>query len=181
PHFAAALAPVLKLAATVTTERGDARANQVQLLGVDPSFSALARAPVLSNLASDEVVLNRSLAEQLGAVQGDTVVLRARKPGALAADSPVAPPENSTAVLRLRVREILPGRLGNFSLAANQVPPFNAFVSLALLQEKAEAAHQANLLLANSPHQVLAATQRSWRLQILTWIRRLGVRTPAVA
>src|SRR5262245_20531063 len=57
--YVAAISPVLKLAATASTQQGEARANQVQLLGIDDSFADLGGADVLSLLSSDEVVINR--------------------------------------------------------------------------------------------------------------------------
>ena len=52
-------------------------------------------------------MLNEALAAQLRARTGDNVILRARKPDALGADSPLAPQDESAAVLRLRVHRII--------------------------------------------------------------------------
>src|SRR6266700_1878695 len=130
PGSPVTIVPVLKLAATAVNQSGTARANRVQLLGVDSRFAWLAGSALFSNLPPG------------------AVVLRARKPGALNADSPIASPDGTTLALRLRVQAIASVlELGNLNLAASQIPPFNAFVPLATLQDSAAAATRANLLL----------------------------------
>ncbi|MCL5096905.1 MAG: ABC transporter permease, partial [Candidatus Omnitrophica bacterium] len=126
-----------------------ARANRVQVIGVDGSFWQLSPGPVDSPaLPGDAVWLNRRLAGRLDARVGDTIVLRVTKPSLLSRDAPVSPQENASMAMRLVVRRILADSdLGNFSLQANQIPPFNAFVSLAGLQAKLDLAGRANLLM----------------------------------
>jgi hypothetical protein len=131
------VSPVLKLSATASSQSGDARANQVHVFGVESAFGTLANSGVFSNLPSDAVVLNEALAAQLRVKPGDTVVLRTRKPGALGADSPMAPQDESSVVLRLRLHRIAAGtELGDLNLVATQVAPFNAFVALPTLRTR---------------------------------------------
>src|SRR5207245_6642797 len=100
-------------------QSGAARANRVQLLGVDSRFAWLAGSALFSNLPPGAVVLNEALAAQLNAAPGDSVVLRARKPGALNAESPIASPDGTTLALRLRVQAVPSGlELGNWTQAA---------------------------------------------------------------
>lgn len=143
-------AEVLQLPAVAVNADGSARANQVQVHGVDARFWALAPDPPrVGPLPADALLLNRALAGQLRAGPGDTVLLRVRKPQALSADAPLAPEEDTTVALRLRVQAVLEDReFGRFGLAASQVAPFNAFVSLPLLQTRLGATNRANLLLA---------------------------------
>lgn len=143
------LAPVLQLPGVAVNADATARANQVQVLGVDQRFWALApgSAP-LGDLADDVVLLNAPLASQLRAQPGDTVLLRVRKPQALSADAPLAPEEDATVALRLRVQAVLgDAQFGRFGLEASQVAPFSAFVSLPELQRRSGATNRANLLL----------------------------------
>ncbi|MDB6067823.1 MAG: hypothetical protein JWR26_4031, partial [Pedosphaera sp.] len=142
-------APVMQLAGTATTDDASARANHVQILGVDAKFWQLANQhPAFADLPPDAVVLNEPLAEQLKAKVGDTILLRVQKPSLLSRDAPISSQEDSSVALRLKLQAIVSdAQFGRFSLQANQVAPFNAFVSLALLQEKIAQPGRANLLL----------------------------------
>ena len=83
---------------------------------------------------------------------GDSVLFRAKKPSNLSADAPLAPSEDTSAALRLKVASILGAEaFGDFSLFAAQMAPFNAFVSLDDLQDRVDAEGKANLLLMGRP------------------------------
>jgi len=138
----------LRLPATASRQNGAARANHVQLLGVPPGIWKMGTAASLTNLASDAVALNEALAGQLDAKIGDTVLLRVQKPTALSQDAIIAPRNESSVALRLKVQAIVPAaELGNFSLAANQIPPLNAFMRLDVLAQATGLGGQANLVL----------------------------------
>ncbi|MEO7675504.1 MAG: FtsX-like permease family protein, partial [Verrucomicrobiota bacterium] len=142
----------LQIAGTAASDSGEARANNVQVLGVDEYFWKFAKNnPAQSALGENEVALNRSLAEQLKANVGDTILLRVHKPSLLSRDAPISPQQDSSSAFRMTVKSILSAdALGDFSLRANQVPPFNAFVSLKFLQGKLGLEQKANLLLIGS-------------------------------
>ncbi len=142
-------AAVLQLPGTAATGDGSARANRVQILGVDASFWKLANmAPAFAEIPADAVVLNRTLAEQLAVKQGDSIVLRVQKPAQLSRDAPLSPEEDVSVALRVNVSDIVSDdQFGRFSLQANQMPPFSAFVSLPQLQKRVAVTNQANLLL----------------------------------
>ena len=149
PRLAAA--PVLALPGTANSSDGTHRANRVHVYGVEENFWKLAQ-PIpfatATTTASNGVVLNQPLADQLAAKVGDEVLLRVTKVSALSQEVSLTPRDGQTTVLRLPVIRIQPSyRLGNFSLQANQIAPFNAFVNLALLQERAGATGRANLML----------------------------------
>jgi len=164
-NYVCNVSPVLKLAATASSQSGESRANNVQLLGVDNGFGVLANSAAFSNLPPDAVVLNAALAAHLRASLGDSIILRTRKPDAMGADSPIAPQDESAIVLRLRVLGIVgANELGDFNLAVSQVPPFNAFVALSALQEKTGAFLGANLIVADPPLLAVSEAQHfSWR------------------
>ena len=158
------VAPALRVAGTAASSSGDARANRVNVLGVDDRFwsmESVATVPIVP-LKNDEVTLNDHLAAQLGVKTGDTIVLRVHKPSLLSREAPVSPQEDTSLALRLTVKSVVSDDgLGRFSLQANQLPPFNAFVSLALLQSRLELTNRANLMLVAStktadPNAVLA-------------------------
>jgi putative ABC transport system permease protein len=167
----------LKLDATAATQGGQSRANKIQLIGVGPDFGVVMGSASVSNLPPDAVILNESLAAQLRVSIGDTVTIRTRKPDALGGDSPLAPQDETAVVLRLKVHSVLSGAAGgNFNLSASQVPPYNAFVSLEMLQEKTGVSHRANLLIADTP------VETYWRKPEFSWgqwfgdrLRRVGL------
>ena len=151
PRLAAA--PVLALPGTANSSDGTHRANRVHIYGVSENFWKLAHPiPSATETATNGVVLNQPLAEQLAAKVGDEVLLRVTKTSALSQEISLTPRDGQTVALRLRVSAIQPAwLLGNFSLQANQIAPFNAFVNLALLQERAGATGRANLMLRGKP------------------------------
>ncbi len=144
-------APALQLSATAANDEGTARANQVQVLGVNEHFWTFAGKSAQQIIGKESVVLNASLAGQLKTKIGDTVLLRVHKPSLLSRDAPISPQQDFSTAFRLKVSAIVSGaELGNFSLRANQVPPFNAFVSIEFLQGKLGLEGKANLLLASA-------------------------------
>ena len=144
--------PALQLPATVSKPDGTARANQVQVTGVNDRFWQLANASP-GALGASEVFINDRLARQLKTAVGETILLRVPRISHLSRDAPLSPEEDATVSLRLEVRAILrDDQFGRFGLAASQVPPLNAFVPLQLLQSRAQATNQANLLLVADAH-----------------------------
>jgi len=147
-------AAVLQLPATASLADGSARANQVQLIGVAEGFTQLGGGASLGTIPEDGVVLNPALAGHLGVREGDTIVLRVRKPSALSQEAIVAPQADANVALRLKVSGLsAPDHLGNFSLLRSQIPPFNAFVSRTRLQRAVDVEGRANLLLVSRPAQ----------------------------
>ena len=143
-------AGALQISGTASSDSGDSRANNVQVLGVDERFWNMSPGPApIKEPGTEDIALNQSLAEQLKATLGDTILLRIHKPSLLSRDAPISPQQDASTAFRLTVRQILPASaFGNFSLRASQIPPFNAFVSLKFLQEKLGLEGKANLLLS---------------------------------
>jgi len=141
--------PGLRLPATASARNGEARANQVQALAFSEGIAKLGGSSLLTNIAPDAVVLNESLAAQLKVQVGDTILLRVRKPSALSQDAIISSRSDASVALRLRVQAIVPGSgLGNFNLAASQVPPLNAFLRMDVMAKQAGVSGEANLLLS---------------------------------
>ncbi|HPD14678.1 MAG TPA: ABC transporter permease [Planctomycetota bacterium] len=161
PQERAMVAPVLRLRGVAANSDGTARANNVQVLGADSRFWALAGsegepgiidAPVEAGSVkggpADGLFLNERLAAQLGVREGDDVLLRMDNPSMLSRDAPLVPTEDATVAMRLAVAGIVSdAQGGRFGLQANQVAPHNAFVPLRLLQKRVGQAGRANLLL----------------------------------
>lgn len=158
---------LMALSGTAVRQDGEARANDVQVLGVTSNFwrLAAAAAPAISNGAP--LILNQALATQLRTRPGDELILRLRKPSALSQDAPITPQSDSAVALRLRVGAIVEdGQLGNFSLRANQVPPRNAFLPHDYLSRELGIAGKANMLLTASPDvSVTNAPAVPWQIE----------------
>jgi len=150
---------LLQLPGTATSENDSARANRIQVFGVEDSFWSFGRSPSQrATLSNGTVLLNEALAGQLSAKAGETVILRIHKPSALSRDAVITPRDDTSVALRLTVLGVVTGpELGNLNLATAQAPPFNAFVRLEDLARAAGVPGRANLLLA-APAERLAET-----------------------
>ena len=145
-------APLLALRGVAAREDGTARINQVQVLGVGERFWAMGDAPPpLAADAEGAVAVNEQTARRLDLRVGDGMLLRIGKPSALALDAPLANASGATLALRVTVAAVVgDDALGRFSLAANQIPPYNIFAPAAWLQKKVELKGMANVLLVGS-------------------------------
>jgi ABC-type antimicrobial peptide transport system permease subunit len=166
---------VLALPGTATRQDAGRRVNRVNVLGVDeanwPWFAGWresrasglkdsappkAKASTIQILpegafkawqAGESALVNENLAHQLNVQEGDEIILRVRKPTALAQDAVISPRNENTLALRLKVGPVLPASaLGDFSLSANQGVAANAFLPLDILANKAGLSGRANLL-----------------------------------
>ena len=124
------------------------RANRVRVLGIDASFPALAPGGGAAPRRG-QIALSRKLALQLGASTGDEVALRVEQPSLLPRDAPLSSRKDRLyRRAALTVSAVVGDEaLGRFSLRAEQVAPFNAFVDLAWLQETVGLGRGVNLLL----------------------------------
>ncbi|MEM7622848.1 MAG: hypothetical protein AAF235_06555, partial [Planctomycetota bacterium] len=157
----AAFTPVLLSRGVASTPAGDRVARSAQLLGVTDAFFGFApRSPAFGARGSAEpdgvgvppgdVLLAPRLATQLEVTAGDTIIIRVEQPSALPRDAVLGTLEDVSLAIRLRVSAIIDDtRFSRFGLAADQVPPMNAFVDLAWLQEQLEIGERANLILAS--------------------------------
>ena len=169
----------LSLPGTVSRQDGTARANRVNILGVEPeSWAVLADWGPLRGTdaqaaqpswfrqwqAGGSALVNQALADQLALRQGDELVVRFRKPTALSQDAVIAPRDNASA-LRVKVERVLgPKEFGDFSLLASQVPPPNLFLPLAVLQNAAGISNRANVLLTTATAKPVFE-KKDWRLE----------------
>lgn len=141
-------AGVLMLSGTAARSDGKARANKVQIVGVDDAFWKLSPSADAVPLAANEIALNERLAAQLGVKPGDEVLLRLEKPSAFSKDAPLSGEDEGSVSLRVRIARVVgDADFGRFALASGQVPPHTAFVPLAALQEKLGVSVKVNLIL----------------------------------
>ncbi|MBM3457262.1 MAG: FtsX-like permease family protein, partial [Armatimonadetes bacterium] len=169
--------PAILLAGAAAAPGGEARANRVQVAGVRAGFWTMSSggAPpgASSAWSGDQVILNERLAAKLKARPGDEVILRIEKPSLLSRDAPLSTIQDATTTLRVKVAAVANDRqFGRFGLEANQIPPYNAFVPLELLQAQIDLGGRANTLLVGGPEAgppaapaaANAALARRWRL-----------------
>ncbi len=142
---------ILLRASTSTPDRG-ARANRVQLIGVNDDFPTLwhlERIPLA--IRGDEVVVNRSLADQLDIKVGENLIVRVEKPSGFSREAPLTSSDDSQVALRTTVKSVVPDEgMGRFSLHASQIAPFNISLSLSWLQAQLDIADRANCLLVSN-------------------------------
>src|ERR1051325_7072075 len=148
PSSACPFSAVLSLPGVVAKGDGSARANRVNILGVDAA--GWPQAAGWSNdigTLGETALINETLAQRLQAKEGDEIVIRVRKPSALALDAAISPRDEAAVALRMKIGAILPAKmLGNFSLSAQQEPPANIFLPRQLLEKKVGLTNRANLL-----------------------------------
>ncbi|HYO26378.1 MAG TPA: hypothetical protein VEQ85_15665, partial [Lacipirellulaceae bacterium] len=162
-HYRQAL-PLL-LSQGAATRRDDARqtrrATGLSVVGVTPEFWTLAgpagagppaaASSASAQLKGNEVALTADVARELGAAQGDFIVLRVPSAGSAPADSSLGEKEDATASRRLRVAHVLDdaqrGAMARFALRPSQQAPRNAFVPLEMLAELLEIEGRANAIL----------------------------------
>ena len=151
-EVAADVSPVLLLRGSASRADGSARLNQVQVLGVDPRFWALAARGERQELQPGDAVVSKALAARLGIGLGDSLVVRVEKPSAFSKDAPLSGEEDGIEALRARVAAIADdAHFGRFSLQAAQVAPATVFLPLEQLQERLDVEGRVNLLLSNRP------------------------------
>ncbi len=142
---------------SVSLGDGSARANQVQIIGVDAGFWEMARSQddiPEWNLEESRngVWINQRLATQLNVQAGDTLTARMERPTQLSRDAPLSPTEDVTSAMRVEVAAVLSDQtLGRFGFQSNQTPPFNLFLPKKRLQEELELSGSANALVSWSP------------------------------
>jgi putative ABC transport system permease protein len=142
-------APALMLDGSAATPDGAARANLVQVIGVDARLwvaSGMDIGP--AGAGSDQAVINTHLARQLGVAPGHPIVLRVPKPSGLPREAPLGSDRDTVASISVTVRAVIDDdHFGRFSLRANQLAPLTAFLPLGAFQDKVGLPGRANVLL----------------------------------
>ena len=158
------VAGTILLRGSIAHAETGARVNQAQVAGVDESFWTIATdlTPKNTNALPDRsVVLNESLASDLGAKVGDDVLLRLPRQDGIPLETLMGRRENRLATMRLTVREVIPNSgPGGFSLNSSQHDPRNAFIPLTSLQRALKRPDEVNTVLVSSQSQTDEGT--SW-------------------
>ena len=166
----AAVAPAILLEGAALHADKRTRASGVGLQGVDDRFLTLfGHDGTATDLFGDgasifpPVAINESLAETLGAVVDDQILISLRRFTAVPAGSLLARDDTASVVetVRLQVVFVLPDRkLGAFGLAVHQSARYNAFMPLAALQKALDQKGKVNALLVSSKGSADAASGR---------------------
>jgi len=131
------------------------RVTEMALLGVDEDFWALGTIRPSAKLGNQQIVLNRSLADQLQVQVGDRITLKVSRDAVVPADSALGKKENQVVALsRWEVVDVIPDQsLGRFSLRSDQRPVLNAFASKSALQKALEIEDKINAVASSASGQ----------------------------
>jgi putative ABC transport system permease protein len=164
-------APLTIIEGFVAHQESGRRASRVQVYAIDERFWRFHGIDV-APLDSGEALLSESLARELSAAAGESVVLRVESASAIPTESMHGRKEDVGRSMRLTVREMLgPEALGEFSLGPRQGSVRAIFVPLGRMQELLEQPERANaVLIAGSD---VASTER--RLREASGIEDLGL------
>lgn len=149
--------PLIVARASAVHGTTSTRASDIAVYGVDERFSHLHGqdlSPGKTEGIFPPVVVNQSLADEMGAKAGDDLLLSFEQPGEIPRETLMGDKDAEDALVsrRFTVARVIPDRgVGGFSLAPSQSQPRNAFVSLAGLQEILDQKGKANALLVSAP------------------------------
>lgn len=148
--------PAIVARGAATHADSGARSAGVSVLGIDGRFDSLYPEFAALDLTRPEgqvfppVILNRSLADDLGAEVGDAVVVTLGTFSDIPRDTLMGEASTDAVVasLRLGVVDIVPDRgPGRFDLTSSQERPRNAFVPLSRMQRTLDARGRVNALM----------------------------------
>lgn len=183
-EFAQGVAPyasaALLLEAVVSTPDGRARADQVSIVGIDAGSSDII--DIRISPEPGEVYLNEALAEQLGAVAGDGLILRLPKPSALPIDASLVNASKPALAIRITVARVVgEDRGARFSLRAEQRMPMNLFVDRQWLADQLEVPGRVNAAFSSQTPGPISPKLTDLELSLTPSINRItALTTPRV-
>ncbi len=168
------VAPLLLLDGIAINNEGDKRVNKIQVIGADTNFDKAVKVPTkFGSISDNEVIISENLAERLNAKPGDEILLRVKRASLIPVNTPFASEKNATIPIRLIIKDIAKNdQMGRFHLHITQTAPYNAFVSLKLVNRLMRLNHHANALVFENQHQLddqqlSDALKKSWSLEDL--------------
>jgi putative ABC transport system permease protein len=176
----ARVAPVFALEGITTHQASGRRAGNVSVYGVDARFfefhGVTADAPTAGN-----VWLSPDLAAELGAVEGEAVVLRVARPTDIPLDSLHGRKDDTGRAIRLTVLGALSReQMGEFSLSPSQGPVRAVFMALPRIQRDLEQPGRVNALLVGRGSAILPAAAVVSALDAAMTADDLGLRIDPV-
>ncbi|MBN2775918.1 MAG: FtsX-like permease family protein, partial [Prolixibacteraceae bacterium] len=144
-------APVLLSEAVAIADGGAQRANRVQVIAIDSSFSNFCNSDFYNGLQRNEIIISENLAARLQVSQGDYLLLRIKKESLVPLNAPFVSNTETSVSFRALIKEITtPENLGRFSLKNSQTAPSNVFMDINRLNELMEFNGKANTILIHS-------------------------------
>ncbi len=184
PDDLEAACSILVLETFVTHESSGGRSSHVPVYGVDERFWTFHRVSSPPELGERDVLLTEALAEELGAVSGDTILLRVGQPSDIPEDSLHGRKEDVGRTLRLTLAEWpADTTFKEFAIYPHQGTVRAAFVSLGRLQRDLERPGRANTILLSQEGQADQGRfedllKKTFRLEDvgvkLRWIEQVG-------
>ena len=149
---------------------GEARANQIQVWGIDETFNTFVDTDLLYTLEKNEIIVNNQLALTLGIKIGDELLIRVNKLSAFPSNTPLVSAEENSISFRATVKSIATAKqTGNFNLLNTQSSPKNIFISKYWLNKQLELDNKANVILISeqdlNEENILTEIQRCWMLE----------------
>ena len=144
------VAPLIILPAIVTNQESRRRLGDVRVYGVDDRFWTFHGAG-RSGPTDDQALMSPSLAEELGAASGTTLLVRVQRPSDIPLESLHGRKEDAGRTIRLTAAGVLPSdALGEFSIDQRQSAVRALFVPLALVQQELDIPGRVNTLLVST-------------------------------
>jgi len=144
----ASIAPMVVAQGVITMQIGDGRAGGVSVYGVDDRFWQFHGVSGVTGPQNRDAFLSPALTRELGAVVGDTILIRLQRPTDVPIESVYGQKDDIGLTVRATVRATLGSEsMGEFSLAAKQGEVLGIFLSLDLLQSELEVEGRVNALL----------------------------------
>ena len=169
----------LHVPAIASARQSAARANLVNLYGVQPGFWGFAEAETDIHIETNSVLLNQPFAAQLGVKAGDTILLRFRKPALFSSEEPLSPQSRNAVALQVRVQGILStAEFGGFSPVAGITPTRNAFMRLDQLQQAAGLDGRVNFVLEAGLRITGPKLFSKGLATLREWTTKLGLSSP---
>ncbi|RIK65738.1 MAG: hypothetical protein DCC65_12080 [Planctomycetota bacterium] len=147
----ATVCPVITVSAAISHAGTATRVNRIQVLGVDERFWGLyGSGESFGRSGGRGVALNAALAEALGAIVGDDVLVRVEKHGDVPVETLLGRRDDTIATLRLTVEMVIPTEgPGAFALRPGQLAARNAYVPMVTLQRALKQEGRVNTLLVS--------------------------------
>lgn len=142
--------PVITLRGGANHAVSERRCEGIQVVAIPENAEFLQSA---IRFAEDErsVIVNQRLADEIGAVAGDDIVVRIGKPSDVSPETLLGRRDELSVSIRLTVKQIVSdGGIGSFSLAPGDVLPRNAFVPLGVMQRAISQKSQVNAVLCST-------------------------------
>ena len=143
------VAPILQLLGFASSQGGQLRLNNIQIIGIDDNFqSFIPNDTQLPSPETGEVYISQNLAQRLQLKDDDAFLLRVDKASQIPKNAPFVTDQENQISLRVKIKKILSSEeLGRFNLKTSQTAPFNVFISLSFLNEEMSLEGKANKLL----------------------------------